>query len=75
MAAVWWVNQADPQYAIDLRRGYRWSPSKTKSGGVREAWRCLEDMVPGDTWINWRQQSIVALGVVTAVPESAPWPT
>lgn len=72
--AIWWVNQAEPQYSIDLKRGYRWSPSKTKSGGVREAWRCLEDMVPGDIWVNWERQSIVALGVVIAAPEPAPWP-
>lgn len=75
MTAVWWVNQKEPQYAIDLKRGYRWSPSKTKSGGVREAWRCLEDMVPGDVWVNWEQQSIVAIGSVIAPPEPFGWPS
>ena len=59
MTAVWWVNQRNPQYAIDLQRGYRWSPSRTRAGGVREAWRCLEDMAPGDVWLNWEQQAIV----------------
>lgn len=75
MTAVWWVNQKEPQYAIDLKRGYRWSPSRTRSGGIREAWRCLEDMVPGDVWLNWEQQSIVAIGSVTALPEAYEWPT
>lgn len=74
MPAVWWVNQTEPQYSIDLKRGYRWSPSKTKSGGVREAWRCLEDMVPGDVWLSWEQQAIVALGVVTVPAEPCEWP-
>lgn len=74
MPAVWWVNQTEPQYSIDLKRGYRWSPSKTKSGGVREAWRCLEDMVPGDIWLSWEQQAIIAVGVVTATAEPCEWP-
>ncbi|MDP2183271.1 MAG: hypothetical protein Q8K99_11970 [Actinomycetota bacterium] len=75
MPAVWWVNQTNPQYTIDRTRGYRWSPSKTKTGGVREAWRCLEDMAQGDIWICWSSQSIDALGLVNRPPEpSRDWP-
>lgn len=74
MPAVWWVNQKNPQYAIDLARGYRWSPDRTRKGGLREAWRCLQDMQPGDIWLNWHEQAIVSIGVVTQLPEPMEWP-
>jgi len=74
MPAVWWVNQAEPQHSVDLKRGYRWSPSRDKRGAVLEPWRCLEDMAVGDIWINYSKPRIVSLSAVTCPPEFLPRP-
>lgn len=75
MPAVWWVNQAEPQHSADLSRGFRWSPSLDRRGRVLEPWRCLEDMVPGDVWVNYKKPRIISLSVVTDPPEPAPRPS
>lgn len=76
MPIVWWVNQKNPQYAIDRKRGYRWSPDNNGKGKPVEGWRVLGDMAQGDMWICWSHQSIDALAVVNRPPvPSLDWPT
>mgnify|MGYP001024621690 CR=1 FL=1 len=75
MASVWWVNQKNPQYAIDVKRGYRWSPTRGRKGRAVEGWRVLEDMREGDVWICWSASSIHAIGVVNRPPVATlDWP-
>jgi len=69
----WWVNQ-NQTYKQEVTGGFMWSPKVKANGQKNPFYETMRNVASGDVVFSFFDTRIKAIGVVTAVAESAPKP-